>query len=169
MGEHEIRLSKEQFDVRMRKIQSRYAPIKRRDISACKHWLSGLLKCGYCGSSLSYNGKNRKTCGFQCYKYAKGMHSGSSFISEKKAICGVYEYFEKLLDGMDFEYEYRIPKLRIWIHSAGHCCRSLGNLLPARHVSALPLKQAWILWRNTKKIKRDSRKTVPPSRRRLLT
>ncbi len=110
IGEHEIRLSKEQFDARMRKIQSRYAPIKRRDISACKHWLSGLLKCGYCGSSLSYSGKNRKTCGFQCYKYAKGMHSGSSFISEKKAICGVYEYFEKLLDGMDFEYEYRIPK-----------------------------------------------------------
>ena len=38
------------------------------------------------------------------------MHDGSSSISEKKAIAGVYEYFEKLLGGMDFEYEYRTPE-----------------------------------------------------------
>ena len=31
-------------------------------------------------------------------------------ISEKKAIAAVYEYFDKLLAGMDFEYEYRPPK-----------------------------------------------------------
>lgn len=110
MGEHEVRLTKEQFDERLKKIHGRYSPMKRRDISACKHWLSGLLKCGFCGSSLSYNGSNRRSPGFQCYKYAKGIHSGSSAISEKKAISGVYEYFEKLLNGMDFEYEYRAPE-----------------------------------------------------------
>lgn len=38
------------------------------------------------------------------------MHAGSSAISEKKAISGVYEYFENLLGGMDFEYEYRTPE-----------------------------------------------------------
>lgn len=110
IGEHEVRLTKEQFDARMKKIHGRYSPMKRRDISACKHWLSGLLKCGICGSSLSYNGSNRRSPGFQCYKYAKGIHNGSSAISEKKAISGVYEYFEKLLNGMDFEYEYRVPE-----------------------------------------------------------
>lgn len=110
IGEHEVRLTKEQFDARMKKIHGRYSPMKRRDISACKHWLSGLLKCGICGSSLSYNGSNRCSPGFQCYKYAKGIHNGSSAISEKKAISGVYEYFEKLLNGMDFEYEYRAPE-----------------------------------------------------------
>ena len=110
MGPHEARLTKEQFDARMKKIHSRYSPMKRRDISACRHWLSGLLKCGTCGSSLAYNGSNRRSPGFQCYKYAKGMHDGSSSISEKKAIAGVYEYFEKLLGGMDFEYEYRTPE-----------------------------------------------------------
>ncbi len=110
IGEHEVRLTKEQFDERMKKIHGRYSPIKRRDISSCKHWLSGLLKCGICGASLSYNGSNRRSPGFQCYKYAKGIHNGSSAISEKKAISGVYEYFEKLLNGMDFEYEYRTPE-----------------------------------------------------------
>ena len=110
MGPHEVRLTKEQFDTRMKKIHSRYSPLSRRNISACKHWLSGLLKCAICGSSLAYNGSNRRSPGFQCYKYAKGIHEGSSFISEKKAISGVYEYFEKLLAGMDFEYEYHTPE-----------------------------------------------------------
>lgn len=110
MGTHEVRFTKERFDQRMELIQKQYKPIKRRDISSCKHWLSGLLKCGYCGSSLSYNGCNRHSPGFQCYKYAKGFHPGSCSISEKKVIAAVQEYFEKLLSGMDFEYTYRAPE-----------------------------------------------------------
>lgn len=110
IGKHEVRLSREQFEKRMNKIQSRYSPMKRRDVSSCKHWLSGLLKCGFCGSSLSFTGRKRRCPGFQCYKYSKGMHKESSAISEEKAISGVYEYFEKLLAGMDFEYEYRTPE-----------------------------------------------------------
>lgn len=109
-GRHEVRFTKERFDMRMYKIQKQFKPHKRRDISSCRHWLSGLLKCGSCGASLSYNGSNRTSPGFQCYKYSKGVHSGSMSISEKKAIAAVYEYFDKLLAGMDFEYEYRPPK-----------------------------------------------------------
>ena len=109
-GRHEVRFTKERFDMRMDKIQKQFKPHKRRDISSCRHWLSGLLKCGSCGASLSYNGSNRTSPGFQCYKYSKGVHSGSMSISEKKAIAAVYEYFDKLLAGMDFEYEYRPPK-----------------------------------------------------------
>lgn len=109
MGTHEVRLTKEQFDTRMEKIQSRYKPTGRRDISSCKHWLSGLLKCGICESSLSY-GNNTHSPGFQCYKYMKGKHPGSHFISEKKAIAAVYKYFDMILGGGDFEFEYRAPK-----------------------------------------------------------
>lgn len=109
MGEHEVRLTKEQFDDRVKKMHSRYSPVKRRAVSSCRHWLSGLLKCSFCGSSLAYSGGNIRSPGFQCYKYAKGMHAGSSSISERKAVSGVYEYFDKLLGGIDFEYEYRTP------------------------------------------------------------
>lgn len=110
MGSHEVRFTKERFDQRMELIQKQYKPLKRRDVSSCKHWLSGLLKCGYCGSSLAYNGCNRYSPGFQCYKYAKGIHQGSCSISEKKVIAAVYEYFDKLLSGMDFEYTYHAPE-----------------------------------------------------------
>lgn len=107
MGTHEVHYSKERFEARMKKIQTTYRPLKRRDVSSCKHWLSGILKCGYCGASLAYNGANRHSPGFQCYKYSKGVHTESCSISEKKVIAALEEYFEKLLSGMDFEYSYR--------------------------------------------------------------
>lgn len=106
MGTHEVHYSKERFEARIKKIQTTYKPLKRRDVSSCKHWLSGILKCGYCGASLAYNGANRHSPGFQCYKYSKGIHTESCSISEKKVIAALEEYFEKLLSGMDFEYSY---------------------------------------------------------------
>lgn len=110
IGSHETRLTKERFDTRMERLRKLHKPHKRHDVSSCKHWLSGLLKCGTCGASLAYNGTNRTSPGFQCYKYSKGVHPGSMSISEKKAIAAVYEYFDKLLAGMDFEYEYHPPE-----------------------------------------------------------
>lgn len=109
MGTHEVRITKDCYDKRMQKIHQRYRPAKRRNISTCKHWLSGLLKCGYCGATLAYNGANIRSPGFQCYRYSKGMHSESCCISEKKIIDAIYEYFEDLLNGMNFEYTYRPP------------------------------------------------------------
>lgn len=109
VGTHEVRLTKEQFDERMKKIQRKQKHVGRRNISTCTHWLTGLLKCGHCGSSLVYNGVNHCP-GFQCWKYAKGAHEGSMYISEKKIVSAVYEYFEKILDGADFEYVYQAPE-----------------------------------------------------------
>ncbi len=110
VGQHDVRLSKERYDARMEYMRSQYHPHKRRDIATCNHWLSGLLKCGVCGHTLTFNGHNRKSPGFQCYRYSKGLHPESHYISESKVIAAVYEYFEKLLEGMDFEYEYRPQK-----------------------------------------------------------
>lgn len=109
MGTHEVRLTKEQFDKRMDKIKKRYAPAKRRNVSTCTHWLSGLLKCGCCGASLVYNGVSHSP-GFQCWRYAKGFHEGSMSISEKKVTAAVYEYFESILAGSEFTYVYRAPE-----------------------------------------------------------
>lgn len=46
-----------------------------------KHWLSGLLKCSSCGSSLVFQKANN---GFQCYKYAKTICSVSHFVSASR-------------------------------------------------------------------------------------
>ena len=102
-GTHEVRISKERFDRRQKLIASRKRPIKSRNVSTCKHWLSGLLKCSVCGATLSYTGNN-KYAYFQCWKYAKGFHKISTSLSVKKAEEAVIEYFDQILSGADFTY-----------------------------------------------------------------
>lgn len=109
MGSHEVRLTKEQYKQRIEKINSRYSPIRRRNVSTCTHWLTGLVKCGCCGGSLVYNGINHSPH-FQCWRYAKGFHKESQFISEKKLITAVNEYFESILAGSEFAYKYCPPE-----------------------------------------------------------
>lgn len=102
-GAHEVRISKERFDRRQRLIASRNRPMKARNVSTCKHWLSGLLKCSVCGATLSYTG-NGKCPYFQCWKYAKGFHKTSVALSVKKAEEAVISYFDQILSGTDFTY-----------------------------------------------------------------
>ena len=102
-GTHEVRLSKERYEKRQKLIAARKRPIKSRNVSACKHWLSGLLKCSVCGATLSYTGNN-KCPYFQCWKYAKGFHKSSTALSVKKAEEAVINYFEQILDGAEFTY-----------------------------------------------------------------
>ena len=102
-GTHEVRLTKERYEKRQKLIASRKRPIKARNVSACKHWLSGLLKCSICGATLSYTGNN-KCPYFQCWKYAKGFHKVSTALSVKKAEEAVINYFEQILDGAEFTY-----------------------------------------------------------------
>lgn len=102
-GAHEARLSRERFEKRQELIASRKRPIKARNVSACKHWLSGLIKCSICGATLSYTGNNACPY-FQCWKYAKGFHKTSVALSVKKAEQAVTDYFDQILDGAEFTY-----------------------------------------------------------------
>lgn len=102
-GTHEVRLSRERFEKRQELIASRKRPIKARNVSACKHWLSGLIKCSICGATLSYTGSNACPY-FQCWKYAKGFHKTSVALSVKKAEEAVTNYFDQILSGAEFSY-----------------------------------------------------------------
>lgn len=108
-GEHETRLNPERYKKRITRLDSEFRPKKRRSVSSCSHWLSGLVKCPICGATLSYNraGKDGNDSFFYCWKYAKGIHEGSVSITEKKLIRHVFQYFEKILARADFQYEYR--------------------------------------------------------------
>lgn len=108
IGTHEVRLTKEQFDERMDKMERRRRPAKHRNVSTCTHWLSGIMKCGICGATMVYNGVGSHP-GFQCYRYSKGLHEGSMYIIEWKVIDAVLIYFEQLLNGEDFEFDYQPP------------------------------------------------------------
>lgn len=109
IGTHEVRQTKEQYEARINRMNQR-KNFQRRNVSSCTHWLSGILKCGYCGAGLTYNGVNHSP-GFQCWKYSKGFHKESISISEKKVIAAVYEYFEHILNGGEFEYTYIAPEI----------------------------------------------------------
>lgn len=61
-----------------------------RDVSTCKHWLSGILRCSSCGKTLSYGG-SKNARGFQCWNYAKGKCTTSHYISEKSIVEYVLE------------------------------------------------------------------------------
>lgn len=104
-GSHETRLSRDRYEERMKLIASKKHKIKSRNASTCKHWLSGLLKCPVCGSTLCYTGNN-KCPFFQCWKYARGIHKGSASISVKRAEEAVMEYFDQILSVQNFAYTY---------------------------------------------------------------
>lgn len=64
-----------------------------------KHWIVGLLRCGTCGSTLSYTAASN---GFQCISYAKGVCPRSHFIGLNKIEKLVFDALEEL--GSDTEY-----------------------------------------------------------------
>lgn len=111
-GSHETRRSiTGLYDICQERLKQEFRPVKRRSISTCRHWLSGLLKCSVCGATMSYNGggKSRPDAVFACWKYAKGLHKESCSVTVAKAERIVIRSLEKILETGNFEYD-RIPR-----------------------------------------------------------
>lgn len=70
---------------------------KKRDVSSCQHWLSGLLTCSCCGRTLANSGSATQR-NFQCWAYAKGMCKTSHNISVPKAESFIIEGLENFLE-----------------------------------------------------------------------
>lgn len=91
----------------VQQIQQRLAmnmrKVKSRDVSTAKHWLSGLLICSSCGSTMAYGGaKDRR--GFQCWKYGKGQCDESHYISVGQIEALVIGYLEQVTMSSDISY-----------------------------------------------------------------
>ena len=111
-GSHETRRSvTDLYDICQERLKQEFRPVKRRSISTCRHWLSGLLKCSVCGATMSYNGggKSRPDAVFACWKYAKRLHKESCSVTVAKAEQVVIRSLEKILETGNFEYD-RIPR-----------------------------------------------------------
>jgi len=109
-GQHETRETVTSvFKENQMRLQREYRPGKRREVSDCKHWASGLLKCGYCGASLVFNkapDTNRHPSYFQCWRYAKGFHGESCSITAKKMEGLIIESLRNALSSEDMKYNY---------------------------------------------------------------
>lgn len=110
-GRHEPIISDELFEKAQDMLKNSYEffhSVSRRVPSAsAKHWLSGILKCSYCGSSLSFSGV-KKYKYFRCWRNLKGMCESSNSISTKKAESYVINGLKDLLLSDSIDYE-KIP------------------------------------------------------------
>lgn len=90
-GRHEPIISEEQWNMAQEIMSKRALRVKpkMRPMST-KHWLSGLIKCDSCGSSLFLGtvGKNGMRS-LQCGNYQKGKCSISHSITEQKIVMGL--------------------------------------------------------------------------------
>lgn len=109
-GSHETRKEVTSvFQANKQRLKQEYRPRNRREVSACSHWATGLLVCGYCGASLSYNagGKTGNQSGyFQCWRYTKRLHKESCCISAKKAESLIIESLQQVTAGAGNSREY---------------------------------------------------------------
>ncbi len=108
-GVHDTFIADDLFQAANDRLDATFTRKKRRSVSSSRHWLSGLVRCGYCGASLSYN-RSGPYPTFSCWRYAKGLHPESCGITEKKLCAAVLTYFDQLDNGVDFEFSYRSLK-----------------------------------------------------------
>lgn len=122
-GKHEAIISQELFDQTQELLKQSYetfhATQRRVPTAAAKHWLSGILKCAHCGSSLSFT-NSAKYKSFQCWKYNKGMCGKSSYIPFKKAETYVLDGLKQLLLSDSLDYEKIPAKTLKTDHAALH-------------------------------------------------
>lgn len=95
-SQHEPIISKEIFQAVQNKLQlqkDRYKH-KQRPYEEYRHWLSSLLKCSNCGSSLVRNGDKH----FQCGAYSKAKCTVSHFLSVNEAEEAVKAEIKRLIN-----------------------------------------------------------------------
>jgi len=110
-GHHEAIISESQFEAAQKRYDSEYHPKKQRPSSACKHWLSGIVKCSACGRTLSASVSKDKRYGrtytyFQCYGVLKGKCAVSHQISEKKLVPKILEALEYTCRQSNIAFKY---------------------------------------------------------------
>ena len=105
-GRHEAIISEAVFDEVQTVINFRKKTKNARPPGTYKHWLTGVMKCSDCGSSLTYSHSNVKRNVFTCNKYKKGTCRTSNQISQDRAEHLVYDMLEGLASGKPIEYTY---------------------------------------------------------------
>lgn len=107
---HEPIISEAQYSTVQEQILYRRRPHKAHSQGSIRHWLSGMVKCSACGSSLmaATKRKNQKSYNFQCGNYNRGSCTVSHYIKTEKLEQAVYCAFESVLaSDKNIEFELR--------------------------------------------------------------
>ena len=97
---HKAIIEEEVFDkiqLILDELEAKFAK-RERPAESTKHWLSGLIKCCDCGSSLSYQGisTTKKYPAFRCGGYCKGKCTTTNFITVQEAEELTLNYFNSI-------------------------------------------------------------------------
>lgn len=115
-AKHKSIISKEFFDSVQKKViqESIMHKNKERPAETKKHWLSGLIKCKTCGSSLTYNGtsKTKKYASFRCGGYNKGVCNEMNFITTERAEKLVTNYLEAIFKDINILHNSNVNNSR---------------------------------------------------------
>lgn len=109
-GRHEPIIDMDTWERTQERLSKVIHEHKHRDVSTCKHWLSGVLICSTCGASLAHSSiKGGKICYFQCYKFSKGICKDSHYVNTKDAERSVIDGLESGLESKNI-YHLNIIK-----------------------------------------------------------
>lgn len=127
-GDHEPLISKETYELALAKKKAEYKPRKAKPTEYGKHWLSGILKCSDCGSSLTYH-SSRKGGNFQCTKYIHGNCARSHSMSLLKAEAAVTTALNNFVTGIvPLQYELRSATIAEDTHEKELCQLSIDKI-----------------------------------------
>lgn len=103
-GQHEAIISQETFDLVQEQIIKRSRPYKAHGTGSIKHWLSGMVKCSSCGSSLngSVLSAGGKVTSFQCGNYSRGSCMVSHYIKAENWSRLYTPHLNRLLKRINF-------------------------------------------------------------------
>lgn len=104
-GRHEPIIDMDTWNQAQERLSKVIHKRKPRDVSTCKHWLSGILICSSCGASLANSTiKSKGSSYFQCYKFAKGICQDSHYVNARVAEQSVITGLEAVLENRNIYY-----------------------------------------------------------------
>lgn len=108
-GRHEPIIDMDTWERTQERLSKVIREPKPRDVSTCKHWLSGILVCSSCGASLANSTIKGSFSYFQCYKFTKGICKASHYVNAKDAEQSVVTGLEAVLENRNI-YHLNIIK-----------------------------------------------------------
>lgn len=107
-GKHEPIIDMDTWERTQQRLAKVIQERKPRDVSTCKHWLSGILVCSSCGASLAHSTMKGKIGYFQCYKFTKGICKDSHYVNTRDAEQNVITGLEAVLETRSIYHLNRI-------------------------------------------------------------
>jgi DNA invertase Pin-like site-specific DNA recombinase len=103
-AKHEPIISEDVFRQVQERMRLDRRPLKSRPVTEYRHWLSGIIKCGYCGKPLvASKTKNPNRYNFQCSGYGKGKCE-SNGVSSNNIVPEILKAFKRIVESGDIDY-----------------------------------------------------------------